>query len=720
MPDHLNPVRSLLSGTSLIALCLAPPVFAQTADTGAAEQYAAVLTDGGSYLAGDKHNHTTCTDGSTSVRTLVDQSAVVYDLDWFAQTGHGGSGSRDCRFDDVQSGNFFPVDEFPELQLERSNSREFWVDTIGIDALKGDREELGEDEFAEMWRWQSLIEYAYPDVANAGRISDKTTWLGLETNVPGHEHTAMGILGEQFRRDGDAYAMGQFEYLWDRGDRDTSGGEDLEFENPANNGVQKIENVPGNHEKAVQSVTWLRNNYRRNSYYVPAHIDRQGGYSETGDFGFNVEHVRDLHNAGLFNPNNIEGPSVSFGAEFAPGHQMSSARGTYDGGRPTSCFGTFGGAGCYGAGEMSVPGTDLDGTPLTEARLAEIATEFDEAYGGNPFTSPINTEEAIERYVIGRPGVKTMWDALLGEGRRYFIFYSSDWHNRGAFGPFEPHSTLDAWPGEQQKIYAYARGSDGGYNHSAAFQVVAGMRAGNSWSVMGDLIDDLSFIMCQGSDCATMGQTLHVDPDGPHVVWYVKLRDPEGANHSPYTFNNPSLLQIGQEVPINEPVFDNIDIIRGDITGPIAPTDPEYRTNVSNASTEIFGTVFRDGFTVEGEYLTYAGEIPAETFTNGMYFRMRGTNMPKGTPNETDADGNPLIDFHSNNIPCPFPYEDPDPETALTEFNPASCPAYLPVNERLPGTPQVVDFDVEAWSDLWFHANPIFVEPRPVREANLR
>ena len=36
------------------------------------------------------------------------------------------------------------------------------------------------------------------------------------------------------------------------------------------------------------------------------------------------------------------------------------------------------------------------------------------------------------------------------------------------------------------------------------------MRTGNSWSVMGDLIDEFYFVMCQGNRCATMGEELKV------------------------------------------------------------------------------------------------------------------------------------------------------------------------------------------------------------------
>ena len=55
-----------------------------------------------------------------------------------------------------------------------------------------------------------------------------------------------------------------------------------------------------------------------------------------------------------------------------------------------------------------------------------------------------------------------------------------------------------------------------------------------------------------------------------------------------------------------------------------------------------------------------------------MYFRLRGTNLAPNTPYETDAQGNPL------------------PDTLATEH-------------------LGLDGPEEAWADLWFYSNPIFV-----------
>src|SRR5260370_6815836 len=59
------------------------------------------------YVAGDMHNHNTCTDGSVSAGYAIDRSVATgvtaggganFGLDWFTLGNHGGSGNRACRF----------------------------------------------------------------------------------------------------------------------------------------------------------------------------------------------------------------------------------------------------------------------------------------------------------------------------------------------------------------------------------------------------------------------------------------------------------------------------------------------------------------------------------------------------------------------------------------------------------------------------------------------
>ena len=72
-----------------------------------------------------------------------------------------------------------------------------------------------------------------------------------------------------------------------------------------------------------------------------------------------------------------------------------------------------------------------------------------------------------------------------------------------------------------------------------------------------------------------MGEKLVVRP-GAEVVVAIVVRDPSGTNYSPYTFANPSLAQVGIEQPLNKPVLDHIDVIRGLVTGYKTPGAPDY------------------------------------------------------------------------------------------------------------------------------------------------
>jgi hypothetical protein len=62
--------------------------------------------------------------------------------------------------------------------------------------------------------------------------------------------------------------------------------------------------------------------------------------------------------------------------------------------------------------------------------------------------------------------------------------------------------------------------------------------------------------------------------------------------------------------------------------------------------------------------------------TQDFYVRLRGTNLAPNTPHESDAQGNPLPD-------------------------------------RLATESLKVDEAEEAWRDLWFYSNPIFIRVQP-------
>jgi hypothetical protein len=566
----------------------------------------------GGYITGDLHNHTAFTDGATSIDRLVDES-MSYGLGWYVQSGHGGAWSRDGRYDDWN------------YDCGADGEGENWEDSGAT--IKGDPAGTGYCGKLNMWRWQSLQEFAYPTTNAKYMEYGKPIIQGYEYQVPGHEHCSHGNIAGQFGAN-NADALAQFEYLFDARDNDTSEGDGQGW-------TGKIPNIgdgpgAGNimHEKAVKSVEWLEYNYEDTSYVIWAHIERRGEHNPNDAYGsgYNVEHFRDFNNAG---------PHVSFGWEGEPGHQASSNRGGFGSG---AFGGTRGGVGYYSA-------------------------------------------------TIGN-----MWDALLAENRNWWYFASSDWHNRGRYLPDDFKSTNDFWPGEFQKNYIYVENSE----NPTPQDIIDALRSGNGYVVQGDLIEELKFTAQAKNEKATMGQTLVVKP-GQQVKIKIKVRDPQGSNNCPYIFDNPSLAQpeVGISQPINEPVLDHIDLIAGSVTGKVekylngnGELNPAY--SEINSDAEVIARFERNGGPDKNGYMTYVYQFKAE---KSMYFRLRGTNMPVGTPNETDEDGNPLLDSMADNIFC---------DSALAE----TCVKY---NDDGSITANVLNHDVEAWSDLWFMSNPIFV-----------
>lgn len=254
---------------------------------------------------------------------------------------------------------------------------------------------------------------------------------------------------------------------------------------------------------------------------------------------------------------NSSAPDVCFGFESMPGHQKESNRGGYT---PSAVGGgTFGGTGIYSA-----------------------------QVGG-------------------------LWDALLGEGRNWWLFASSDFHT----------TVNDFWPGEYQKTHTFVEDP---YNPQA---IVDGLRSGNSFVVEGDLINGLAFQADSSNgnhDGVTMGQSLMLKKKGNgkyNLDITIRFRSPNKNNN-------------GDPVSV-----DHIDLIGGSILGPVAKGTPNYN-NPTNPTTQIIATFTnrdwkrdKDGWNT----IHYNTQL-----SSNMYFRLRGTNLAPNTPNETDVLGNPLSD----------------------------------------------------------------------------
>jgi hypothetical protein len=298
---------------------------------------------------------------------------------------------------------------------------------------------------------------------------------------------------------------------------------------------------------------------------------------------YSVAAIRDLNNAA---------PDVAFGIEGMPGHQKESFRGGYSNG----------------------PYTDPNGNDITyKART----------YGGAD-------------YMLAHVG--GLWDSLLSEGRHFWVFANSDFHSSAA--------DADFYPGEYAKSYTFAncrhedgRREDGRHEDGdnerdgrpcwSAADVVNGMRSGNSFAVHGDLIDGLDFTARSRDDVATMGQTLEVRR-GASVRITIRFKSP-------------------QQNAVGDPasVVDHVDLIAGRVTGLIPKTlpdgtpNPAYATD-TNPTTEVAARFDASSLRRDGDW--YVATYVLRDVHENLYFRLRGTNLAVNTINETDGQGNPLVD----------------------------------------------------------------------------
>jgi hypothetical protein len=311
-------------------------------------------------------------------------------------------------------------------------------------------------------------------------------------------------------------------------------------------------------EKAREAFGWLQSNFRLQAYVIPSHPDKSGNYS--------ISDFRDFNNTA---------PDVCFGFDGMPGHQKNSIRGSYDLEEVVGAVeinkkrgGTFGGAGVF---------------------MSKI--------GG-------------------------VWDALLSEGRRWWISASSDYH-----------SDDDFYPGEYQKTYTWVT------KRNDPQALLNGMRSGNTFIVTGDLITGLSFKVGK----TMMGQTLKTDKN--NVTIEINVLDPDVTNFNTYSgYTNPKL--------------DHIDLIAGQVSGLVSPSSPDYaKDNVSTTrviarfdatgglnDTNGLGSQKWEDLGGGWKKITYQAEV-----MGNMYFRIRGTNLPLNTPEELDGAGNPLPDIAEEN-----------------------------------------------------------------------
>ncbi len=242
-------------------------------------------------------------------------------------------------------------------------------------------------------------------------------------------------------------------------------------------------------------------------------------------------------------------PEICFGFEGIPGHQRSKDRGEYAPRNNTYGTYTYGGAGLM---------------------VAKV--------GG-------------------------LWDALLSEGRRWWLFTCSDFHNLRS----------DFLPGEYNKTYLFLPDT------IEPMRLADYLRTGNCFVVGGNFISGARVNL----NGACMGQTLEAQA-GEALQLEIAV-----------TENTASPLRV-----------DHIDLIAGEVHPKAAPGTEAYRCD-SVRTTKVIARFTEKDWTRDSDgtiRIRYAVK-PSSDYT---YYRLRGTHLAPGTPGETDAAGNPLPDAGLN------------------------------------------------------------------------
>jgi hypothetical protein len=245
--------------------------------------------------------------------------------------------------------------------------------------------------------------------------------------------------------------------------------------------------------------------------------------------------------------------------------------------------------------------------------------------GGLNLTTPENRTHGGSDYMLAKVGGE--WDALLGEGRKFWNFSNSDSH-------FEISEnrlySSGYWPGEYSKNYTWVNGS-------SIKSVLDGMRSGKSFSVFGDLIDALEFQAKNGNNTVDMGGDLKVK-EGQMVKITVRFKSPQKNNN-------------GDPVKV-----DHVDLISGEVTGKAEPGTPAYNKATNDTTKVVKRFTSKDWKTARDGFHAITYKVKAD---KDQYFRLRGTNLGENVSGET-MDGEPLIDKKT---------EIEDNETRFSEIN---------------------------------------------------
>jgi len=207
------------------------------------------------------------------------------------------------------------------------------------------------------------------------------------------------------------------------------------------------------------------------------------------------------------------------------------------------------------------------------------------------------------------------WDAMLGEGRRWWITANSDSHWNYTDGG------VAFWPGQYSKTYVLAK-----KDHAS---ILESLRRGRIFVTTGDLISELHVEVTDPkgeSGSARVGGAITLQAPGD-VEIRIRAREPRGNNHNG-----------------DSPEIARIDLIVGNVTGP-----NEDRSLATNESTKVVKRFSATDWHRDGEILDmkYTVSVSAP-----VYIRVRGTNTNELEPNVDPPDENPWQDlwFYSNPV----------------------------------------------------------------------
>jgi len=566
------------------------------------------------WMTGDFHQHTYYTDGSYPMNDLTAANVIATNA-WNDPTGLYRKGVMPSGF---RFGLDFQANSEHGGVRNRDGFGNNWTVYSPLPTI-GDPNPAPPSSPANMWRWQSLIRTSdIPGYSGPAYMGAYDWILGIRANYPGK----LAMTGMEWNPPGhehsssgivadDAKPIAEFEYRFDNSDSD---GTSTTTTATTMGWAGKLQNST---YTAPDYSAVLGLNARHNKT-IDAVKWMQANFPNTG--WITPAHVEragcqvGAWSIAAFRDMNDNGPTVAFGFEGIPGHEKSGNRGEFGSG---ACGGgTYGGAGIY---------------------VAQVSG---------------------------------LWDNMLADGRKFYNFASSDFHNDAG---------ADFWPGEYLKTYVKVKdaNNDGVYTQE---DVVNGLRSGNAFSVHGDIINELDYKVIfktpYGTKNATMGETLSIKK-GNKVTVQIRFK-------TPATNNCQAGVNASAGYVCQAPSVHHIQLIQGRINPTKASklladgVTPNPAFNAINTSVaSVVKTFDATSWSTDAQgYTTMTFDVP--NVRNDMFFRIRGSNLGYGVARMdatgtkvvygTDSAGNPLIN-----------------------------------------TPGTNNADM-AWDDLWFYSNPIFVK----------